>query len=68
MEAELKRRLDIPVFHDDQHGTAVVALAGLQNALKIVGKTMADLTVVIAGAGAAGVAITKILLESGVRT
>ncbi len=66
IEAALKERLDIPVFHDDQHGTAVVALAGLQNALKIVGKAMADVTVVIAGAGAAGVAIAKILLACGV--
>ncbi|MGF1597815.1 MAG: NAD-dependent malic enzyme [Acidimicrobiales bacterium] len=66
VERELKRRLDIPVFHDDQHGTAVVALAGLRNALKLVGKDMTDLTVVVSGAGAAGVAIAKILLEAGV--
>jgi malate dehydrogenase (oxaloacetate-decarboxylating) len=66
VEEELKRRLDIPVFHDDQHGTAVVALAGLQNALKLTGKSMDDLTVVIAGAGAAGMAIAKILLQCGV--
>jgi malate dehydrogenase (oxaloacetate-decarboxylating) len=66
VEQELKRRLDIPVFHDDQHGTAVVALAGLENALKLVGKKMADLTVVISGTGAAGVAIAKILSEAGV--
>jgi malate dehydrogenase (oxaloacetate-decarboxylating) len=65
VEEELKRRLDIPVFHDDQHGTAVVALAGLRNALQIVGKTMADLSVVIAGVGAAGVACAKILIEAG---
>jgi malate dehydrogenase (oxaloacetate-decarboxylating) len=66
VEDELKKRLDIPVFHDDQHGTAVVALAGLQNALKLIGKDIAELTVVIAGAGAAGMAIAKILLQCGV--
>ncbi|MGI9614620.1 MAG: NAD-dependent malic enzyme [Acidimicrobiales bacterium] len=66
VEDELKKRLDIPVFHDDQHGTAVVALAGLQNSLKLTGKSMADLTVVIAGVGAAGMAIAKILLQCGV--
>ena len=61
VEERLKELLDIPVFHDDQHGTAVVALAALENALKIVDKQMADLKVVIAGVGAAGVAIAKIL-------
>ncbi len=66
VEEELKRRLDIPVFHDDQHGTAVVALAGLQNSLRLIDKSMQDVTVVIAGAGAAGVAIAKILLQCGV--
>ncbi|MEM7321644.1 MAG: NAD-dependent malic enzyme [Actinomycetota bacterium] len=66
IEAELKERLDIPVFHDDQHGTAVVALAGLQNALRVVGKDMADVSVVVAGLGAAGIAVGKILLEAGV--
>jgi malate dehydrogenase (oxaloacetate-decarboxylating) len=66
IEEQLKARLDIPVFHDDQHGTAVVALAALENSLKIVDKTMGDLTVVIAGVGAAGVATAKILLEAGV--
>ena len=66
VEDELKRRLDIPVFHDDQHGTAVVALAGLQNSLRLTGKAMEDITVVIAGAGAAGMAIAKILLQCGV--
>jgi malate dehydrogenase (oxaloacetate-decarboxylating) len=66
VEDRLRERLDIPVFHDDQHGTAVVTLAALENALKIVGKAMADLRVVIAGAGAAGVAIAKILLNAGV--
>ncbi|MDH3302287.1 MAG: NAD-dependent malic enzyme [Acidimicrobiia bacterium] len=66
VEEALKERLDIPVFHDDQHGTAVVALAGLNNALKIVGKNMADVKVVVAGMGAAGVAVGKILLGAGV--
>ena len=66
IEQCLKEELDIPVFHDDQHGTAVVTLAATINALKVVGKKMSDLRVVIVGAGAAGVAITKILLEAGV--
>ena len=66
IEDRLKELLDIPVFHDDQHGTAVVALAALQNALRIVDKPMTALKVVIAGVGAAGVAISKILLEAGV--
>jgi len=66
VEDRLREALDIPVFHDDQHGTAVVALAALENALKIVDKRHEDLTVVMAGAGAAGVAITKILHSVGV--
>jgi malate dehydrogenase (oxaloacetate-decarboxylating) len=66
IEEVLQETLDIPVFHDDQHGTAVVTLAALENALKIVDKKMVDLTVVIAGVGAAGVAISKILLDAGV--
>jgi malate dehydrogenase (oxaloacetate-decarboxylating) len=66
IEEELKRRLSIPVFHDDQHGTAVVTLAALRNALKIVDKEMADLSIVISGIGAAGVAIGKILINAGV--
>jgi malate dehydrogenase (oxaloacetate-decarboxylating) len=66
VEERLKASLDIPVFHDDQHGTAVVVLAALRNALKVVGKDMADLKVVMSGVGAAGVAITKILLQAGV--
>lgn len=65
IEEKLKGELDIPVFHDDQHGTAVVALAATINALKVVGKDLSDLRTVIVGAGAAGVAITKILLEAG---
>ena len=67
VEEELKRRLDIPVFHDDQHGTAVVTLAGLENALKIVGKKMDEISVVLSGVGAAGVAIAKILLGAGAK-
>ena len=66
VEERLKASLDIPVFHDDQHGTAVVVLAALQNALKLTDKKMGDLRVVIAGVGAAGVACGKILLEAGV--
>ena len=66
VEERLKASLEIPVFHDDQHGTAVVVLAALRNALKIVDKRMEDLKVVIAGVGAAGVAITKILTAAGV--
>ncbi|HYI60229.1 MAG TPA: NAD-dependent malic enzyme [Acidimicrobiales bacterium] len=67
VEERLRERLDIPVFHDDQHGTAVVTLAALENSLKIVGKHMDELRVVISGAGAAGVAIAKILMAAGVR-
>src|SRR3954447_5170210 len=66
IEDALKERLDIPVFHDDQHGTAVVVLAALYNALKIVGKKMEDLHVAVIGLGAAGVAVTKILQTAGV--
>lgn len=67
IEQKLKQKLDIPIFHDDQHGTAVVTLAGLINALKIVGKNLEDLKIVVNGAGAAGVAVTKLLLSSGVK-
>lgn len=67
VENRLREELDIPVFHDDQHGTAVVTLAGLLNALKITGKKMEDLYVVMSGVGAAGVACTKILQAAGVR-
>jgi malate dehydrogenase (oxaloacetate-decarboxylating) len=66
IEARLREALDIPVFHDDQHGTAVVVVAALRNALKLVGKTMADLSVLVSGVGAAGVAISKMLIDSGV--
>ncbi len=67
IEARLKEALDIPVFHDDQHGTAIVVLAGIINALKVVHKTKEDCHVVINGAGSAGVAITKLLLRYGFR-
>lgn len=66
VEEALKERLDIPVFHDDQHGTAVVALAALVNALRVVGKEMGDIRAVIAGTGAAGIAIAKILIGAGI--
>jgi malate dehydrogenase (oxaloacetate-decarboxylating) len=66
VEEKLKASLEIPVFHDDQHGTAVVVLAALRNSLKVVDKKMEDLKIVIAGVGAAGVAITKILQAAGV--
>jgi malate dehydrogenase (oxaloacetate-decarboxylating) len=66
IERRLKERLDIPVFHDDQHGTAVVVLAALRNALRVTGKNIEDVRVVISGAGAAGVACARILLSAGV--
>jgi malate dehydrogenase (oxaloacetate-decarboxylating) len=66
IEERLKEELDIPVFHDDQHGTAVVVLAALINALKIVGKKMEDIKVVVNGVGAAGVACSKIIMAAGV--
>jgi malate dehydrogenase (oxaloacetate-decarboxylating) len=66
VEERLKGSLDIPVFHDDQHGTAVVVMAALFNALKIVGKPIEDLRVLVVGLGAAGVAVTKMMLASGV--
>jgi malate dehydrogenase (oxaloacetate-decarboxylating) len=67
IEERLKRDLDIPVFHDDQHGTAVVTLAALLNAAKLTGKELTDLDVLIVGLGAAGIAVAKILLQAGVR-
>jgi malate dehydrogenase (oxaloacetate-decarboxylating) len=66
IEARLQQRVDIPVFHDDQHGTAIVALAALVNALTVTRRQVLDTTVVISGAGAAGVAIAKILYEAGI--
>ena len=67
IESRLKKELDIPVFHDDQHGTAVVILAGLINALKVVGKRMEDVRIVVCGLGAAGTASIRLLISSGVR-
>ncbi len=67
IETRLKEELDIPVFHDDQHGTAIVTAAALINALKLVGKKMEDLKVVVNGAGAAGTAIAKFLMNFGVK-
>ena len=67
IEERLKNSLDIPVFHDDQHGTAIITLAGLMNALRLTGKSMETLSVVINGAGAAGIAIAKILLNVGAK-
>jgi malate dehydrogenase (oxaloacetate-decarboxylating) len=67
IEERLRASLDIPVFHDDQHGTAVVVLAALINALRVVGKEMGEIKVVLTGVGAAGVAVTRILMAAGVR-
>ncbi len=66
IEKRLKEELDIPVFHDDQHGTAIVVAAGLDNALKIVGKKWSEITAVISGAGAAGISICKLLQRFGI--
>jgi malate dehydrogenase (oxaloacetate-decarboxylating) len=66
IEERLQAELDIPVFHDDQHGTAIVVLAALMNACRVVGKRLEDLRVVVTGVGAAGVAVTRILLQAGV--
>jgi malate dehydrogenase (oxaloacetate-decarboxylating) len=66
IEDRLRERLDIPVFHDDQHGTAIVVLAALRNAARLVGKDLTALRVVVVGAGAAGTAVTRILLDAGV--
>jgi malate dehydrogenase (oxaloacetate-decarboxylating) len=66
VEARLREALDVPVFHDDQHGTAIVVLAALRNALRVVGKQMSEVRLVLSGAGAAGTAILKVLLEAGV--
>ena len=67
IEKKLKERCDIPIFHDDQHGTAVVVLAGLINALKLVNKKIEDIEVVVNGSGAAGIAITKLLMKTGLK-
>jgi malate dehydrogenase (oxaloacetate-decarboxylating) len=68
IEKRLRAELDIPVFHDDQHGTAIVVLAALYNALQLVGKSLAEIKIVINGAGAAGVAIARLLRKAGVQT
>ena len=65
IEKKLKERCDIPIFHDDQHGTAVITLAGLMNALKVVGKKMENIRIVVNGAGAAAIAISKLLVSAG---
>ena len=67
IERRLKALCDIPIFHDDQHGTAVVTLAAMINALKLVGKNIADISVVVNGSGAAGIAVTKLLMAMGLR-
>ncbi|MGI6003105.1 MAG: NAD(P)-dependent malic enzyme [Lachnospiraceae bacterium] len=67
IEKKLKERCDIPIFHDDQHGTAVITLAGLVNALKVVGKNIEDVKIVTSGAGAAGIAIIKLLMARGLK-
>ena len=67
IERKLKERCDIPIFHDDQHGTAIITLAGLTNALKLVGKKKEEIKVVTSGAGAAAVAIVKLLMSAGIK-
>ncbi|RSS80448.1 NADP-dependent malic enzyme [Streptomyces sp. WAC06614] len=66
IERRLQERVDIPIFHDDQHGTAIVTLAALRNAAKLTGRTLGDLRAVISGSGAAGIAIAKILVDAGI--
>ena len=67
IEEKLKQRCDIPIFHDDQHGTAVITMAGMINALKVVGKKLEDVKIVTSGAGAAGVAIIKLMMSMGLK-
>lgn len=67
IERRLKELCDIPIFHDDQHGTAIITLAGLTNALKVVGKNLSDVKIAINGSGAAGIAITKLLISAGAK-
>ncbi len=67
IERKLKERCDIPIFHDDQHGTAVITLAGLTNALKVVGKSLEGIKIAVSGAGAAAIAISKLLISAGVK-
>ena len=66
VERRLQERLDIPVFHDDQHGTAIVVLAALRNAARLTGRTLGELRVVVSGAGAAGIAVSRMILEAGI--
>ena len=66
IERRLQERLDIPVFHDDQHGTAIVALAALENAARLTGRELSDLRAVVSGAGASGIAVTRIILAAGI--
>jgi malate dehydrogenase (oxaloacetate-decarboxylating) len=66
IEERLKKELNIPVFHDDQHGTAIIVLAGVMNALKLLGKKKEEMRVVVSGAGAAGVAVSKLLMRAGI--
>ncbi|MEX2291708.1 MAG: NADP-dependent malic enzyme [Mycobacteriales bacterium] len=66
VERRVQERLDIPVFHDDQHGTAIVVLAALRNAATLTGRSLSDLRVVVSGAGAAGIAVSKMILEAGI--
>ncbi len=66
VERRLQARLDIPVFHDDQHGTAIVVLAALRNAARLTGRALSDLRVVVSGAGAAGIAVSRMILEAGI--
>lgn len=67
IEKRLKAECDIPIFHDDQHGTAVVTLAAMLNALKIVNKDISEVSVVVNGAGSAGIAVTKLLMNMGLK-
>ena len=67
IERRLKEVCDIPIFHDDQHGTAVVTLAAMTNALKLAGKKIEDISVVVNGSGAAGIAITRLLMSRGLK-
>lgn len=68
IEKDLNNCLDIPVFHDDAHGTSIVVTAGLLNALKVAGKNIGDIKIVMSGAGAAGYTIAKLLLNAGAKT
>lgn len=67
IERKLKEKCDIPIFHDDQHGTAIITLAGLSNALKLVGKKISDIKIAVSGAGAAAISISKLLLSAGAK-